>query len=327
MHFRELFREVNGDTVEVRVPSFEEFLQLEEVPASIRARREAILAAKTRRFGNAPELPAGVYRFPLTRAPKHTIKWIPSPNFSNRPSPRIDMLVFHYTVSSTLDATVTWFRNPDARASAHYVIGKDGQIVQMVAEEKKAWHAGKSYWQGESGCNAFSIGIEIVNEGENKGIPYTPEQYEAAIFLGKRIVEKYGIPAHRVVGHSDIAPYRKIDPGKHFNWKLLAENGIGVFYQPPGRYPHREYGGFTLQRGDNDRRGIYGGQTSRPGGFVRQLQSRLRKIGYFITLDGDFGPKTEAVVEAFQRHYLPGKISGKVDADTAWLIRQLTPDN
>ncbi len=322
MRFRELFREVNRKTVEIRVPSFEEMLQLEDVPAGIRKHRAEIVQEKRKRFGEAENLPPGVYRFHIGRSPLHSIEWIPSPNYSNRPDARIDLLVFHYTVTSTLDSTVKWFQNTQSRVSAHYVIGKDGRIVQMVKDEKKAWHAGVSFWQGESGCNAFSIGIEMVNEGESKGIPYTPEQYEAAIYLGKLLVEKYSIPARRVVGHSDIAPYRKIDPGKHFNWSLLAQNGIGFLPTPSPNGPNMYYGGYVLRRGDNDRRGIYGGKPQRPDQYVRQLQSHLRTIGYYISIDGDFGPKTEDVVEAFQRHFLPENITGRVDANTARMIHQ-----
>lgn len=321
MKVSELFRVVNNEAIEVRVPTFSELLSLQGVPRFVARHRASLLRQKNARFGDVAPLPPGIYRFPVAETPTdYPIEWRPSPNFSPRPEPRIDMLVMHYTVSSTLERTVDWFRNRDSRVSAHYVIGKDGKIVQMVRDRDKAWHAGISHWQGEPNCNNFSIGIEVVNEGEKSGIPYTPEQYRSLIFLGRRLMARYRIPLRRVLGHSDISPYRKTDPGKHFDWQLLAANGIG-FLPEPAVTPGNWYGGYYLCRGDNDRAGIYGGQPAKPGNFVRELQNDLRQIGYYITRDGEFGPRTAAVVEAFQRHYLPAEVNGQVSGDTAALIK------
>ncbi len=316
-----MFRKIDKDTLEIKVPTFAELLEVEESPDFVHKSQKQILKQARDRFGTQSDLPPGVYQFNVSEIPAYEIQWIPSPHYNRRPSARIDMLILHYTVTSSLENTVSWFQNPTAKVSAHYVVGKGGQIVQMVRDEHRAWHAGVSNWNGEPDCNDYAIGVEIVNEGEKKGIPYTPRQYEALIYLCDLLVNRYAIPQFRVLGHSDISPDRKIDPGRHFNWKLLAENSIGFFPTPIASAGSPFYGGFELRFGDNDRSGIYGGKPTASSDYVRTLQADLRKIGYYITMDGDFGPKTKAVVEAFQRHYRYADISGSVDQETAGIIK------
>tara|TARA_B100000315_G_scaffold217965_1_gene218933 strand:+ start:8802 stop:9611 length:810 start_codon:yes stop_codon:yes gene_type:complete len=184
-----------------------------------------------------------------TAAPKALpeIPFIASPNLSNRKGREINLVVIHFTASGSLDGSVRWFENPTANASAHYIIDKDGKIVQMVKEKEKAWHAGKSQWGGVKNCNDFSIGIEVVNWGilkkrdgkfycwpneyktEYSGPspeevedqywePYADKQYDVLALLTGGIIRRHNISLDRIVGHSDIAPGRKKDPGPLFNW-------------------------------------------------------------------------------------------------------------
>ena len=139
------------------------------------------------------------------------VSWVPSPHYSERPDQDIWVIVVHATANSTLSGVIAWFQNPSAYLSAHYVIGKDGKIVQMVKDEKRAWHAGESEWKGEHDVNDFSIGIELVNL--NDGVdPYPQEQYDSLVALCKYLVAKYNITAEDIVGHFEIAPRRKTDP-------------------------------------------------------------------------------------------------------------------
>lgn len=165
----------------------------------------------------------------------------------------ISLLVIHFTASGSLDGSVRWFENPTANASAHYIMGKNGKIVQMVKEEEKAWHAGKSQWDGVKNCNNYSIGIEIVNWGilKKKGEkfycwpgsytteysgrgkpekaegqywePYAERQYKALSLLTCGIIQRHNITLDRIVGHSDIAPGRKADPVPLFDWDRFKE--------------------------------------------------------------------------------------------------------
>ena len=154
-----------------------------------------------------------------------------SPNHDERPpGEAIDMLVLHYTGMKTADEALARLCDPVARVSAHYTIGRDGCVFAHVPEERRAWHAGVSYWAGETNVNARSIGIELVNPGHEFGyVPFTETQIAALIELAKGIVSRHPIPANRVVGHSDVAPARKMDPGELFPWKQLAESGIGMW--------------------------------------------------------------------------------------------------
>ena len=175
-----------------------------------------------------------------------------------------------------------------------------------MPEDKRAWHAGLGGWRGVEDVNSASIGIEIVNGGHDYGLPpYPGEQIEAVIGLCRDILGRNGIEPWDVVGHSDTAPDRKEDPGELFPWKRLAEAGIGLWPQIEAR-----------DRTELMRRGASGAP-------VREVQARLRAIGYSLEADGTYGLFTEAVVRAFQRRYRPEKIDGILDAQTAALIEAL----
>ncbi len=222
-----------------------------------------------------------------------------SPNFDERNGVAIDMLVLHYTGMPDGQAAIDWLCNPVSKVSAHYVIEEDGRIFQLVAEDKRAWHAGISYWRGQSALNSNSIGIEIVNPGHEWGYRKFPkEQMKSVIGLAQAIVARHTIRPENVIGHSDIAPARKIDPGELFDWHRLAEAGVGL------SIPHiRHVHGASLAPADT-------------GEDVRSLQDAFTALGYKPPLSGTYDRETEQIVTAFQRHFRPKKVDGIADAET-----------
>lgn len=158
----------------------------------------------------------------------------PSPNVNDRRLPEgqnaPDMIILHYTDTPTAFEALTILQNPENEVSAHYLVDEDGTIYQLVDEEKRAWHAGQSYWEGKTDINSHSIGIEIQNPGHGHGYrAFPPEQMEAVAALCHEIMKRHNIPAANVIGHSDIAPGRKRDPGELFDWEFLAKKNIGLW--------------------------------------------------------------------------------------------------
>lgn len=164
---------------------------------------------------------------PISKITQH-----PSPNFDERER-EIDMIVLHYTGMKTGREALERLCDPEAKVSAHYLIEEDGRVFQMVEESKRAWHAGISHWRGVDGVNHNSIGIEIVNPGHEWGYrKFTQAQYDALIPLCQAIKARYNIPDINIIGHEDVAPDRKQDPGELFDWELLAKNGLGIWPRP-----------------------------------------------------------------------------------------------
>jgi len=233
----------------------------------------------------------------------------PSPNHDSRDeraaslgagSPRIDMLVLHYTGMQSAAAALDRLCDPAARVSAHYLVDEDGAVWRLVAEERRAWHAGISFWMGETVLNTVSIGIEIVNPGHEWGYRAFPEPQMAAVeALCRDIVARRRIPAWRVVGHSDIAPTRKTDPGELFDWPRLARAGIGLWPQPAA----------ALQR----RRGRGVGIVERAAALAD-----LARIGYQV----EPGNETPSLV-AFQRRFRPERWDGRLDGETAGRLAEM----
>jgi len=212
-----------------------------------------------------------------------------SPNHGPRPEPaRIDMLVLHYTGMKTAAAALERLCDPASRVSAHYVVEENGAIWRLVPDSRRAFHAGVSCWEGESDLNSVSIGIEIVNPGHEWGYHRFPEAQMASVEqLCQHLLSRHPIPPYRVVGHSDIAPERKSDPGELFDWAGLARAGIGIW--PPEGAPVRD---FVVDPG--------------------QPLDDLAAIGYCIGA----GPQAAALV-AFQRRFRPACCDGGLDAGTA----------
>jgi N-acetylmuramoyl-L-alanine amidase len=229
------------------------------------------------------------------------VKDAPSPNFDARRAPP-DMVVLHYTGMKTAKAAIARLRDREARVSAHYVVDEDGSILRLVAEERRAWHAGKGAWQGETDCNAASIGVEIVNPGHEFGYRDFPEaQIAAVISLVSDIRTRWTIPDARIIGHSDLAPERKQDPGERFPWKRLASVGHGLWFEPA---PERIAAlGAPLGVGDE-------------GLGVIVLRAGLHRLGYALTPGGDYDAATRLTVEAFQRHWRPALVDGIADGET-----------
>ena len=208
----------------------------------------------------------------------------PSPNFGPRaPDKPIDILLIHYTGMASAEAALDRLCDPASQVSAHYLIEEDGTIWSLVDEQHRAWHAGIGYWAGEADINSHSIGIELVNPGHELGYrPFPMPQMVALAGMAREIMARHKIPNHRVLGHSDVAPERKCDPGELFDWAWLAAQGVGIWPESPVR--------------------SNGGDTA----------DDLRRIGYKVEGDVPSG----AVVTAFQRHFRPSLIDGQLDWET-----------
>ena len=240
-----------------------------------------------------------------------------SPNHDARPA-AVDMLVLHYTGMKTAQEALARLCDPAAKVSAHYTIDTHGCVYRHVPEERRAWHAGASFWAGEANVNGRSIGIELVNPGHEFGyVPFTDDQIASLIELAQGIVARHAIPPARVLGHSDVAPARKTDPGELFPWQRLAENGIGLW--PAILHPPLEGRG-RQQKHDS----AFAGRGSK---FAEQISGRgdivanLARFGYGVPPDVDV--PLEAVVTAFQRHFRPLCINGIADDECAAILAGL----
>ncbi|MBI1204145.1 MAG: N-acetylmuramoyl-L-alanine amidase [Rhodopseudomonas sp.] len=232
----------------------------------------------------------------------------PSPNFDERIGGEPDMIVLHYTGMRTGEAALDRLCIRESKVSAHYVVFENGRIVQCVPEAMRAWHAGVSSWAGETDINSRSIGIEIVNPGHEFGYTDFPlRQTAAVIALCKSILTRRGpFNSERILGHSDVAPARKQDPGEKFPWELLSESGVGHWV----RAAPLNLEGMTLQPGDRNE-------------YVGKMQRSLRDYGYGIADTGFFDDNTRDVVAAFQRHFRPLRVDGIADASTLLTLRAL----
>ena len=232
----------------------------------------------------------------------------PSPNVEERRnSLRPTILLLHYTGLPSMARAIDWLCLAGSGVSCHYGIDVDGCITQMVSEDLRAWHAGASIWAGESDINSASIGIEIHNSGHGSDYPDFPEvQMQAVERLSRDILARHGIRRERVLAHSDVAPGRKKDPGEKFPWERLAHAGIGHWVQPAPAV--EEDPGLGL------------GEAA-PG--VAAFQEALRRYGYGIEPTGLIDERTEQVVSAFQRHFRPERVDGRIDRSTIATLEHL----
>ncbi|WP_076865601.1 N-acetylmuramoyl-L-alanine amidase [Bradyrhizobium mercantei] len=239
---------------------------------------------------------------------------IPSVNFGDRANNRQpDMIVLHYTGMPDVEGAIAQLCTAGTEVSAHYIVLEDGRIVQCVPESKRAWHAGVSAWAGEDDINSCSIGVEIVNRGHDWGYPDFPlRQIAAVIALCRGIMLRRNVASHRVLGHSDVAPGRKKDPGEKFPWHSLANSGVGHWVQPA-----------PIVRGDALQLGAISDSVS-------NMQAAFRRYGYNIPTNGKFDGPTMEVVTAFQRHFRPERVDGIADRSTMAtlhaLLESLPPD-
>lgn len=244
----------------------------------------------------------------------------PSPNFDARQRP-VDLIVLHYTGMQSLDAALDRLTDPApkagrypgpwqdpgidpntdlSRVSAHYVVAQSGEIFGLVDEEARAWHGGVSTWRGLEGVNHNAIGIEIENGGHDFGLPPYPDaQIASVIALVWDILERRRLPVTAVVGHSDVAPGRKADPGEHFPWVALGAAGVALWPDFAGGTPGPALAGLGAEAPE-----------------VAGLQEALAGIGYGVPVTGAYCAITEACVAAFQRRFRPERVDGALDAQT-----------
>src|SRR5882724_12019939 len=222
----------------------------------------------------------------------------PSPNFdARRIATPVDILVLHYTGMETGAAAVARLTDPEAKVSAHYTVDEDGTIFAHVPEDCRAWHAGTSYWAGARDINARSIGIEIVNPGHEFGYRAFPAaQMQAVLALAQDVVKRHGIKPARVIGHSDVAPIRKEDPGELFDWAMLAKEGVGLWPKPkPCGWSDAE---FLIQLGR------YGYDLEGPSGT-------------------EVGKARRAAITAFARHFRPARLTDAPDPELKSVLNGL----
>jgi len=215
---------------------------------------------------------------------------VPSPNWNERKLP-ISMVVLHYTGMQRADEALDRLCDPGAEVSAHYLIDEDGTVIRLVPEDKRAWHAGRAYWRGMTDINSASIGIELVNPGHEFGYrPFADAQMEALIPLLADIVRRHAISPAMVLGHSDVAPARKTDPGELFDWDMLARYRLALARpRPRMRLIYDNDGAFFLA---------------------------LERLGYDIS-DGP------AAIRAFERRWRPHRITGEIDGQIGALLFEL----
>lgn len=237
----------------------------------------------------APDHGSGL---PLSIRPAH------SPNQDARPAGMpIDTLVLHYTGMRSAAEAIARLRDPAARVSSHYVVEEHGQLWQLVPDVSRAFHAGVSWWRGHGGLNDRSIGIEIVNPGHEHGYRDFPALQMAVVCdLCLTILSRHPIPPRNVVAHSDIAPDRKQDPGERFDWRGLAQSGVGLW---PEGVPDLGTTGML-----------------RDAAALRDVRAALAAIGYRVAPEGALEPSLAAVLRAFQRHWRPEAVTGQADDGT-----------
>ena len=217
-----------------------------------------------------------------------------SPNYDERDAP-VSMVVVHYTEMENADAALERLTDPESKVSAHYLISEAGEVTRLVPEDKRAWHAGVSYWRGEADVNAVSVGIELDHPGHKFGYrEFADAQIAALVPLLHAIVKRHDVPRANVVGHSDVAPQRKIDPGELFPWARIAE--LGLCIPRPTK----------LELGD-------------PFDNDSAFYLALERYGYDVS-DG------RKAVEAFQRRWRPEQIDGVIDGEIRAILFQLLLD-
>lgn len=225
------------------------------------------------------------------------IQSAPSPSYDGRTAPP-DMVVLHYTGMRSGEEALARLTDPQAKVSAHYLVEEDGRIFRLVEEGRRAWHAGVSFWKGRTDINSASIGVEIVNPGHEFGYRDFPDaQMSAVIDLLDDVRSRWMIEDRFVLGHSDVAPARKTDPGERFPWARLAHAGHGLWVEPAPAP------GAPLGPGD-------------AGAGVFALQAGLHRLGYDLPPREVYDAETEVVVRAFQRHWRPERVDGVADGET-----------
>ena len=232
-----------------------------------------------------------------------------SPNFNSkrRRKKQVKMVVFHYTGMQSEVASIKRLCNPNSKVSCHYLINESGKIIRIVPEELISWHAGKSQWKNFKSINKFSIGIELVNPGHSFGYrQFTKKQIKTLIELSKKLIKKYKIERTNIVGHSDIAPLRKKDPGEKFPWKKLANLKIGIWHKVKVKDLIKK----RRKRVNSDEKNL----------FLKCIKT----IGYQAPNNGNRSRHISKLVKAFQRRFRPQYISGMIDQESLLIAKNLS---
>ena len=219
-----------------------------------------------------------------------------SPNYSNkiRKKKDIKFIIIHYTGMQSEIESIKRLKNPKFKVSCHYIISRTGKVIQIVQDKKVAWHAGKSKWKKFTNLNKNSIGIELVNKGHEFGYQnYSKKQIKSLIQLSKNLKKKYAIKKENFLGHSDIAPLRKMDPGEKFPWKKLSNHKLGNWYKESQKKINLN-----------------------PEKIEVVFFKNLKKLGYRYFSIYKRSYKDERIIKSFQQHYLPNNITGKIDLKT-----------
>ena len=232
---------------------------------------------------------------------KKVYNYSPNFDFNKRKSKQIKFLIFHYTGMRKESDAIERLTNIQSEVSSHYLIKKNGEIVVMVPDIYVAWHAGKSSWKSFKSLNKNSIGIEISNPGhENTYVNFSKKQIQSILYLSKSLIKKYNIQSSNVLGHSDIAPFRKKDPGEKFPWKYLAKLGVGKWHSLSNK---------ILKKNRLKKINING---------EKNFFKKLFKIGYTKKI---LNKKT--LVSAFQRKFRQELINGKIDKECLLISQNL----
>jgi len=227
-----------------------------------------------------------------------------SPNYSKKRRPKRDIkfVIIHYTGMQSEIESLNRLKDPKYKVSCHYIISRKGDVTQMVREENIAWHAGESKWKKFKNLNNYSIGIELVNKGHKLGYQnFTHLQILSLTKLCKKIKKKYHIKKENFLGHSDIAPLRKVDPGEKFPWKKLSRFKIGKWYVK-----------INISFEVNSEK------------IEKLFFKNLQKIGFRYFGNNKRSLKNKKIIKAFQLHYLPSSITGRIDKKTYEISHFLT---
>ena len=220
-----------------------------------------------------------------------------SPNYSRRTrtANKIKFVIIHYTGMQSEIASIKRLKSPRFKVSCHYLLNRRGEIIQMVKDKNIAWHAGKSHWKKFKNLNNNSIGIELVNRGHQYGYQnFSKKQIRSLIELCKNLKKKYSIRRENFLGHSDIAPLRKTDPGENFPWKKLSKHNLGKWYKRKKSY--------LIKINQN--------------GIKKSFYKNLQKIGYRYFSIKKRRKTDKRIIKCFQQHYLPKHVTGKIDQKT-----------
>jgi N-acetylmuramoyl-L-alanine amidase len=226
-----------------------------------------------------------------------------SPNYNKRvDGSKIDYLIIHYTgVNAPTQSIIKWFLDPLSKVSCHYFIDDNGVIYSLVNDSYRAWHAGESYWNGCRDINSQSIGIELHNSGLED---FSGKQINSLLKLLELLISKHSIDRHNILGHSDVSVGRKIDPGIKFPWQLLNKSEIGIYSEMEPTETNNTHSEVADQ--------------TKP--TIMSFQKQLVEIGFELSISGLIDEQTKKVVAAFQRHWRPELVDGKLDQNTISII-------